>query len=161
MSEASVDWGRIVVAKPASPVFMISHMEPHGLTWARMGLHYFIDFMSEASVDWGRIVCAKPASPVSMISLRVRQDPPLRLIRPLRLGGKKLQNIITVLLPSNILIQPDTHESLQQQRLDFWVLRLTLIVGFVQCDFWVWFLSLSLIFDSGSLGQTYHVPLHI
>ena len=24
MSEASVDWGRIVVAKPASPVFMIS-----------------------------------------------------------------------------------------------------------------------------------------
>ena len=26
MSEASVDWGRIVVAKPASPVFMISHM---------------------------------------------------------------------------------------------------------------------------------------
>ena len=43
-------------------------MEPHGLTWARMGLHYFIDFMSEASVDWGRIVCAKPASPVSMIS---------------------------------------------------------------------------------------------
>ena len=48
-----------------------------------------------------------------------RQDPPLRLIRPLRLGRKKLQNIITVLLPSNILIQPDTHESLQQQRLDF------------------------------------------
>ena len=26
MSEASVDWGRIVVPKPASPVFMISHM---------------------------------------------------------------------------------------------------------------------------------------
>ena len=43
-------------------------MEPHGLTWARMGLHYFIDFMSEASVDWGRIVVAKPASPVFMIS---------------------------------------------------------------------------------------------
>ena len=43
-------------------------MEPHGLTWARMGLHYFIDFMSEASADRGRIVCAKPASPVSMIS---------------------------------------------------------------------------------------------
>ena len=43
-------------------------MEPHGLTWARMGLHYFIDFMSEASVDWGRIVVPKPASPVFMIS---------------------------------------------------------------------------------------------
>ena len=40
----------------------------YGATWARMGLHYFIDFMSEASVDWGRIVVAKPASPVSMIS---------------------------------------------------------------------------------------------
>ena len=33
MSEASVDWGRIVVAKSASPVFMISHMEPHGPAW--------------------------------------------------------------------------------------------------------------------------------
>ena len=43
-------------------------MEPHGLTWARMGLHYFIDFMSEASVDGGRIVVAKPTTPVSMIS---------------------------------------------------------------------------------------------
>ena len=43
-------------------------MEPHGLTWARMGLHYFIDFMSEASADRGRIVCAKPTAPVSMIS---------------------------------------------------------------------------------------------
>ena len=31
MSEASVDWGRIVVPKPASPVFMISH-PAHGLS---------------------------------------------------------------------------------------------------------------------------------
>ena len=47
-------------------------MEPHGLTWARMGLHYFIDFMSEASADRGRIVCAKPTAPVFMISLPVK-----------------------------------------------------------------------------------------
>ena len=69
MSEASVDWGRIVVAKPASPVSMISHDSRHWVGTAREFHRYFLSIFCLRRVRIEVELFAQNRPPLSLWSL--------------------------------------------------------------------------------------------